>query len=154
MEENKVTQPTDTIGDSTTIIDMCKQSLQGFKDELKRNNDNHIVDDYSFNTGYTCGYFDRGIKVDNWQKGQPYNGESKTFELVFKHPKTGETKTSAIYTPIQLLYTSLEEIQEKTCDCDCQPTGDSNYKDCGCADYFMEFELSDILQAIQKEGKE
>lgn len=43
---------------SDTIIQMCKESLQGYKDEIARGGYSHSVDDISFNTGYQNGFFD------------------------------------------------------------------------------------------------
>lgn len=60
-------------------------------------------------------------------------------DFVFKHGKSGELKTISL---------SEVEIQDKLSDvlldelcCDCEPIGETNVVECGCDEYYEEFEL-------------
>jgi hypothetical protein len=46
------------IPNSTELIELCEQSLQGYKDELKRNGLPNDVDESNFNVGFMNGFYE------------------------------------------------------------------------------------------------
>lgn len=51
------------IPNSTSLIESCRKSLQGWKDELKRNGESlGQVNEHSYTTGYMNGYFEASTK--------------------------------------------------------------------------------------------
>lgn len=64
------------------------------------------------------------------------------FQFEFTHPKTNETIISAGYTLDEIFETSIDQIQESCCDCECPPTGEYLCKECNCDEYYMAFELT------------
>lgn len=77
----------------------------------------------------------------------PAEQEAETVEqeplvsFKFKHPD-GTLLRSAFYSVDDLLKTSIEDIQDKTCTCECQPIGETNVVECNCIDYYEQFEYA------------
>ena len=63
------------------------------------------------------------------------------FEFVFQHPEKKDVVISDDYTIGDMLDTSIDQIQENCCVCDCHPIGESNFTECNCDEYYMAFEL-------------
>jgi hypothetical protein len=64
--------------------------------------------------------------------------------FIFQHPKSKEKIISSGYTIEEAMEEGLEEIRDKHCRCNCEPTGETNVIECNCEDYYNDFELLEI----------